>query len=167
MLFDLTLLFSGQADSLPFSFSMDLSDTEFHAAYPFSSPVEVSGRAFHQGGEYQLHFDLFCELTVPCDRCAELTHPQFRFSFEHPVLPPSQNESDDITALSADANSCIDLDEAARADLLLELPSKFLCSPDCKGLCPQCGANLNVESCTCNTNSIDPRLEILKNLIDQ
>lgn len=166
MLFDLTLLFSGQVDSLPFSFSIDLSDTEFHAAYPFSSPVEVSGEAAHCAGEYSLRLDLVCELSVPCDRCAELTHPQFRFSFVHPVLPPSSPESDDITALPTDANSCIDLDEAARADLLLELPSKFLCSPDCKGLCPQCGVNLNVESCTCITHSMDPRLEILKNLID-
>ncbi len=166
MLFDLTLLFSGQAEALPFSFSLDLSETKFHAAYPFSSPVEVCGEARHHAGEYSLQVDLFCELSVACDRCAELTHPQFRFSFTHPVLQPLQPESEDINALSADASSCLDLAEVARADLLLELPSKFLCSPDCKGLCPQCGKNLNFESCTCKTHSIDPRLEILKNLID-
>lgn len=166
MLFDLTSLFSGQADSLPFQFSIDLSELSFHAGYPFSSPVQVSGTAVHAAGEVTLSLDVSCQLDVPCDRCAELTHPHFRFSFVHPVLPPSQSESDDINAVPADANSSVDLAEVARADLLLELPSKFLCSPDCKGLCPQCGVNRNVESCTCSTHSVDPRLEILKNLID-
>lgn len=166
MLFDLTLLFSGQAQRIPFSFSLDLSETKFHAAYPFASPVEVTGEAYHHAGEYSLHLDLFCELSVACDRCAELTHPQFRFSFDHPLLPPGQPESEDINALGTRADSRLDLAEAATADLFLELPSKFLCSPDCKGLCPQCGKNLNFESCTCNSHSVDPRLEILKNLID-
>ena len=33
--------------------------------------------------------------------------------------------------------------------LLLEMPMRFLCKPDCKGLCPVCGRNRNIESCTC------------------
>ena len=60
----------------------------------------------------------------------------------------------------------LDLDELIRADILLELPTKFLCSPDCKGLCPKCGRNLNEGPCGCNTHQMDPRLEVLKKLID-
>ena len=41
-----------------------------------------------------------------------------------------------------------------------------LCKPDCKGLCPQCGKNLNEGKCGCSARQVDPRLEILKKLID-
>ena len=49
-----------------------------------------------------------------------------------------------------------------RDDILLELPTKFLCKPDCKGLCSQCGQNLNLGDCGCNQRRIDPRLEVLQ-----
>ena len=60
----------------------------------------------------------------------------------------------------------MDLDELIRTDILLELPTKFLCKEDCKGLCPTCGKNLNEGACNCQTHQIDPRLEVLKQLID-
>lgn len=49
-------------------------------------------------------------------------------------------------------------------ELVLALPIKALCRPDCKGLCPQCGKNLNLEVCSCDTESLDPRLAVLRNL---
>ena len=60
----------------------------------------------------------------------------------------------------------LDLDELATADILLELPSKHLCKPDCKGLCPDCGADLNETACDCGKHRIDPRLEALKDLMN-
>jgi uncharacterized protein len=47
----------------------------------------------------------------------------------------------------------------------LAIPMKPLCTPNCQGLCPQCGVNLNIESCTCEKTSIDPRLAVLKELL--
>ena len=60
----------------------------------------------------------------------------------------------------------IDLYELLREDIILNLPMIHLCKPDCKGLCSQCGANLNYEKCSCNKDSVDPRLEILKTLLN-
>jgi len=48
--------------------------------------------------------------------------------------------------------------------VVLEIPIKILCSEDCKGLCPVCGANLNREQCGCKTREIDPRWEALNKL---
>jgi len=48
--------------------------------------------------------------------------------------------------------------------VVLEIPIKILCSEDCKGLCPVCGANLNHEQCSCNTDRIDPRWAVLNKL---
>ena len=60
----------------------------------------------------------------------------------------------------------LDLTALVREDLLLALPAKFLCREDCKGLCPMCGKNLNDGSCSCK-KPIDPRLEALRQLLDQ
>ena len=55
----------------------------------------------------------------------------------------------------------IDLTETIRELLILSEPMKVLCRPDCAGLCPQCGANLNECACSCPTDRIDPRLAVL------
>ena len=58
----------------------------------------------------------------------------------------------------------LDLTELVRTDFLLELPTKVLCREDCQGLCPQCGKNLNFDSCQCKKQSIDPRWEVLSEM---
>ena len=60
----------------------------------------------------------------------------------------------------------LDIDELVRADLFLELPNKVLCREDCKGLCGQCGKNLNFDSCECEKKPIDPRLAVLGKLLE-
>lgn len=59
----------------------------------------------------------------------------------------------------------LDLGGLLRAEALIEQSHRQLCKPDCKGLCPECGANLNHETCTCQVDMIDPRLAILKTLL--
>lgn len=49
-------------------------------------------------------------------------------------------------------------------ELVLALPVKVLCSKDCKGLCPECGENLNFNVCPCNKQGLDPRLAALRDL---
>ena len=84
--------------------------------------------------------------------------------FQH-VLVNALNDEENDTFLLVE-NESIELDDLLREDILLELPTKFLCKPDCKGLCPQCGKNLNEGKCGCSARQVDPRLEILKKLID-
>ncbi|WP_301861082.1 DUF177 domain-containing protein [uncultured Megasphaera sp.] len=60
----------------------------------------------------------------------------------------------------------IDLTETIRETLILSEPMKVLCRPDCQGLCPQCGANLNEGPCSCPTDKIDPRLSVLETLLN-
>ena len=75
------------------------------------------------------------------------------------------NDEENDTLLLVE-NESIELDDLLREDILLELPTKFLCKPDCKGLCPGCGKNLNEGKCDCSARQVDPRLEVLKQLID-
>lgn len=101
------------------------------------------------------------ELT--CDRClenfAEEIKKNIRVLFDPSEKIDSQEE--DTLILSSEE---LDLGKYLKDSLLIAIPSKKLCKPDCKGLCDQCGTNLNVDTCDCEKENIDPRLEKLKDL---
>jgi uncharacterized protein len=59
----------------------------------------------------------------------------------------------------------VDITDALREGLLLVEPISALCKEDCRGLCPVCGIDRNVDSCTCETTTMDPRLAALKQLL--
>jgi uncharacterized protein len=61
----------------------------------------------------------------------------------------------------------IDISDLVRETLVLSEPLKTLCSENCRGLCPQCGTNLNRGSCACDRDTIDPRLAALQKLLEK
>lgn len=93
-----------------------------------------------------------------------------------PVLLPIQIEMDDLfyhppqTApegeFSVGEDGFIDLAPLVRQLSLLEVPMQLFCQADCKGLCPNCGHNFNEGSCQCANDEFDPRLSILRDLLD-
>jgi uncharacterized protein len=56
------------------------------------------------------------------------------------------------------------LEDVLREQVLLSLPLRTLCKPDCKGLCPRCGENRNSQACSCDVGPSDPRWEALAGL---
>jgi uncharacterized protein len=60
----------------------------------------------------------------------------------------------------------LDVEELMNDDIVLWVPTKFLCKKDCKGLCDQCGQNLNEGSCQCKATKGDPRLAVLESLLN-
>jgi uncharacterized protein len=77
-----------------------------------------------------------------------------------------QPEDADI-ATQIDDHHILDLSEIVRQDLALALPMVPLCRTACKGLCSNCGQNWNEGDCDCETEELDPRLIVLKELLDQ
>ncbi len=165
MLLNLKQLFSGQEERMEFQETLDFSGVEFHEAFPFSSPVSVTGKITGNHGSPILEADVAFSLSVPCDRCTEMIRRDYAYSFRHGLVRSLNQEDDSDFYLVVEEE--LDLDELIRADILLELPTKYLCSPDCKGLCPLCGQNWNEGSCACETRQIDPRLEVLKQWIEE
>ena len=164
MVLDLRNVFLEEGASLPFDYEMDLSSTDIDGAKPFVSPVSIKGIVRNSEGSARLEAEAGFDFSIPCDRCAEQIDRHYSYRFEH-LLVLSLNEEDNDSYIEVQDYQ-LDLDELIRADILLELPTKFLCSPDCKGLCPKCGRNLNEGPCGCITHQMDPRLEVLKKLID-
>jgi uncharacterized protein len=70
----------------------------------------------------------------------------------------AQEEDEDLQYVADDK---VDLVPYVEETLLLHLPYAALCQESCKGLCPNCGTDLNEQECGCNTDVIDPRLAAL------
>ncbi|MGL5514994.1 MAG: YceD family protein, partial [Sporomusa sp.] len=61
----------------------------------------------------------------------------------------------------------IDIIDLIRENILLAAPIKPVCSQSCRGLCPECGINLNIHTCSCISTKIDPRLAVLEKLLSK
>jgi uncharacterized protein len=110
-------------------------------------------------------------LEVPCSRCVEPMVVPVDTSFDLRYQPHTTNtgegeqeiEEDDLTTAFYQHDE-IDLEQLMREQFYLALPMKPLCTPDCRGLCPTCGTNLNRGGCDCKEEWQDPRLAALKQL---
>ena len=101
-----------------------------------------------------------------CDRCAA----EFDRDIDFPIdvvlvteLNSEENEDEWVFPLEGDS---ADLDDIVRTVFVLNLDSKLLCRDDCKGLCCECGKNLNEGPCLCQKEP-DPRFAALKQLLDK
>lgn len=164
MFLELKKLFIGESETQDFSAEMDWSAETIYGQCPFAAPVCISGVVSNTAGVVCLRYQLQTAITMPCDRCtAETVQPFFR-TFEHILVDALQGE-DTGELIVVEEGLRLNMGELAFADALLEFPSKFLCKPDCKGICSGCGANLNTEQCRCTSKPIDPRLAVLKDLL--
>jgi uncharacterized protein len=104
------------------------------------------------------------QLGLECVRCLEpFAFPITLELAELFRMPGAGLKPDVIYAISEDGE--IDLAPLIRELAWLAIPMKPLCDPECKGLCPHCGVNLNTDSCQCEEIHIDPRLAPLKELL--
>lgn len=163
MILDLKKIFTDENETLSFDYGLDLSAVKVDNTCPFVSPVRVKGTVAGRDGFALLKFKASFDFSVPCDRCARTINRHYDYPFSHTLVLSLQNEDDDRFIEVHDEK--LDLDSLAREDILLELPSKFLCKEDCKGICPVCGKNLNDGPCGCDLQQADPRLAVLKNLL--
>ncbi|MBR5542975.1 MAG: DUF177 domain-containing protein [Oscillospiraceae bacterium] len=146
---------------LPFEFVTDISDIEPTVA----SPVKVSGEIRNQADVIILSMTIEAERNLVCDRCAKEFSRVTSVPFEACVVDHLDNEDDEDDFIICETD-LLEIGELAVSMFILGFDSKNLCSEDCKGLCQICGANLNEQTCDCKEESIDPRLQILSQLLD-
>jgi len=109
--------------------------------------------------------------TLTCSRCLkDFLYPlDLTFSEEYTPAGVSDEEKEyELTEeeLHQDfySNEEIDISELITEQVLLAVPMKPLCSPECPGMCPVCGKELNENACNCKTDKVDPRLSPLERL---
>ena len=102
----------------------------------------------------------------PCDRLSTLDVEEECYPTVDPntgrnMYPPDESEG----VVHIDTRQMLDLSDVLRQYLLTDEPLKTLCRSDCRGLCPECGADLNTEKCKCDGPAIDPRWGALAELL--
>lgn len=134
--------------------------------FSITAPVHIDAVLTNIGGTIELTGNAKADIRMVCDRCAEDYNTAVEFEiaerFKKEDAFSDENEDPDIITL---VGTSIDLSEILYTNLFMNLPAKSLCSNDCKGLCPVCGANLNRTECGCNTETTDPRFDILDQLL--
>lgn len=127
-----------------------------------------------ESGEYAVDGTLEGALQVLCSRCLEPFALPLDSHLDVRLLPVAQlagseehEVRDDDLATEFYENDVLDVAALVREQCYLALPMKPLCRPDCKGLCSQCGVNLNATTCACDQTWVDPRLAALKALVPE
>ncbi|MBQ2779962.1 MAG: DUF177 domain-containing protein [Clostridia bacterium] len=164
MLLHLQSLFVGDQKILPFETTCDLSSLEISDSRPFRRPVTAQGEVVSAAGIVTLRLSICSTYEGDCDRCMTPFSREDRLHVEYTLVTSLNNEESDGYLLVE--NFTLSLDELVETEVLLALPSKNLCRKTCRGLCALCGKNLNEGDCDCQKQTVDPRLEKLRQLLE-
>ena len=136
-----------------------------------TAPTSLAFEVFKDKDLFRLVGRVESTVQLTCGRCLEpfLWPIDATFDLRYQPRVESTNEADreiqeDDFSTAFYENDAIDLVQLMREQFYLALPMKPLCKPDCRGLCPHCGTNLNRGTCACAPEWIDPRFAALKNL---
>ncbi len=143
-------------------------------------PLAASGRAEviheHRGPkeivpDIRLKGQFAGRFRVPCARCVEPVELPLSGDYDlifRPLGVDAGAAERSITAPETEIGyyqkDSLALEDVLREQVLLSLPVRTLCKPDCKGLCPRCGVNRNTQACSCEEGPSDPRWEALAGL---
>jgi len=143
----------------------------------FVCPTPVKGRMElnNTGTLLLLTGRIKTEVQVECSRClADFTLPvetdmeeEFRVEKVGDAMRALPLEEDEVSAELVSAGNILDVDELIRQSLLVDLPIQPLCKPDCAGLCPTCGENLNMRKCQCEVDETESPFKVLGELLSE
>lgn len=147
-----------------FDGEMNLDSTnEVIDEFRIVGPIKYRGMILKYDGSYLLKIDINYKYETKCDRCFKNTIKEINTLLSAKLEDYSkqyeENEDDDIIYYK---RGILDIDEYILMEVASSLPMKTLCDDNCSGLCPNCGIDLNKETCTCQDDYVDPRFEKLK-----
>lgn len=133
---------------------------QHYAAGPRPLPVTLDiSRTTHAG--YALRLRFRATLSGPCMRCLEPAEPELEVDAREVSVPGG---GDELNSPYLDEGNDLDLAGWARDALVLAVPDQILCRPDCAGLCPICGEDLNAHPDHAHEREPDPRWAALREL---
>jgi uncharacterized protein len=169
-----------ERDPIDFDLQFEAGTIDYGEEAVQSGALATSGRAEvlheHRGpkdivADIRLRGDFKGNFEVPCARCVEPVTIPLAADFDlifRPAGADSEAPERSITAPETEIGyyqkDSLLLEDVLREQVLLSLPVRTLCKPDCKGLCPRCGQNRNSQTCSCEEGPSDPRWEALAGL---
>ncbi len=145
--------------------ALDFQEVKFRQA----GPLVVNAEAELAGKEIRVRGRISGAVEAACDRCLEQTRIPVELDFDLPYWPMEEiareeevEVEEDELAVGFFSGDGVNLADLVREQVLLSLPMKILCGPDCRGLCPVCGVNRNVKECGCSLQHEDSPFALLK-----
>lgn len=128
------------------------------------TPLKGTFQASRNSKGIYIGGELFSNIGAECARCLDPVQLPITIQLDELYYyPPHEAPPGDYFVGD---DGFIDLAPLVRQLSLLEIPMQPFCRPDCKGLCIECGHNLNEGECGCERDIIDPRLAGLRELLD-
>jgi len=169
-----------EKEPIEFDLKLDSGSIEYGDEVEQDGALATSGRAEviheHRGPreivpDIRLKGNYAGEFKVPCARCVEPVEVPLSAEFDLIFRPIGIDAGASERSISAGETEIgyyqgdsLLLEDVLREQVLLSLPVRTLCKPDCKGLCPRCGKNRNLEACSCEEAPSDARWEALAGL---
>jgi len=166
MLIDLSQVLSGRIERQSFDAIVEFENDKVltENGVVKRAPLDVKGEVASTDGKLLLNMVYKAEWVFNCGRCLCDVQREISGSLCKELLRTPIEDDDNVVVLSSKE---LDISKLLWDEVILNLPLQVLCNEDCKGLCPNCGINLNVETCNCDNDYIDPRLEGLKNFFNE
>ncbi len=169
-----------EQETLEFDVALEAGSIDFGEEAEQVGPLKTSGRAEviheHRGpkdvvADIRLVGRFEGQFETPCARCLEPVEVPLSGEFDLIFRPAAADADPAERSISAPETEIgyyqedsLLLEDVLREQVLLSLPARTLCKDDCKGLCPRCGKNRNLEACSCDEGPSDPRWEALQGL---
>ena len=153
-------------EGISFDREIDLADMGGADGDDFSArTVRLAGRLERGDSGVALTARLTAVVGLSCSRCTEPIELPLAIDIALTLVPDAVEYASDQARIEVGDASIFyakdgkaDLRQLAAEQIYLDIPLKPVCKPDCKGLCPQCGANRNGADCGCVLETVDPRL---------
>jgi len=132
-------------------------DVDFRLRATFAGTGEVVARGRARGS-----------LRQECRRCLRPVDTEIDKELTLVFVDPDMDGEDDGSAYVLDSSGAeLDLSDAVREEVVLAVNPYVVCHPDCRGLCPRCGKDLNEGPCDCTEDEADPRWAALRELTSE
>lgn len=127
-------------------------------------PINVSGYVINYEGKIHLQMNIKTIIERICSRCLNIYRDEIDIDANYIYAKDIENTNEDLNLFSGDS---IEIADIVLDEITSQMSMKPLCKNDCKGLCTVCGNNKNLIDCKCVIEEIDPRLQILKSLLEK
>lgn len=150
-----------------FHFDVTFRETPHGVNWSFPNGISLDAEVQTVDENYLVRTSVQGEAEMVCDRCAETFQKHINESvqtlFAFGVVDNASETGEDVRILDTSSDALV-LTQEVIDSVQLGIPDKVLCRPECRGLCPFCGMNLNESACQCHEDSIDSRWEALKSI---
>ena len=153
----------------PFSFEASARELGLDNQEMWVDNMKIEGQIINKGMIFEIAGTIRASMNQFCSRCLEemVTVLTIPFSEEYREAEFEKSGEAMVQEFNYFNGDEIDIADLIRENILLAEPINPACSEHCKGLCPQCGVNLNINTCGCNSKKTDPRLAVLEKLLSK